>query len=82
MPQNRLAELRRASGRTQAQLSELMGVTPQTINRWETGKTGIPDKHKAALCDLFGVSVGYLLAWDQPGEQQGNGDNGEDRGAA
>lgn len=61
MPQNRLARLRRGLGWNQAQLADFMGVSSRTIYRWERGDTGIPDQHKARLCDLFGVSLDHLL---------------------
>ena len=64
---NRLAELRSERRLSQSQLAEALG--PQApdasaISRWETQANGIPDGRKQQLAEFFGVSVGYLMAWE------------------
>jgi transcriptional regulator with XRE-family HTH domain len=63
-PLPRLKRLRLTQKIAQDALGEQLGVTGRTVRRWETGRTSIPDRHKFALADMFGVSVLYLLAWD------------------
>ena len=39
-----MRELRKAKGLTQFKLALLMGVTPPTIYRWETGRAAISEQ--------------------------------------
>jgi transcriptional regulator with XRE-family HTH domain len=74
VPKNRLEELRTALGISRKDFAAKLGVCERTVYRWETGETAIPRKHWALLSDLLGVSVAYLL-----GFENGNGGNGEQR---
>ena len=71
----RLKELRKLNGLSQAALSSLLGVTQQAVGKWETGRS-TPDPQTLArvaayfkvstekmlrLSELFGVSTDYLL---------------------
>ena len=48
-------------GMTQEELSESIGVTRQTISKWELD-TSTPDlDYLCKLCDLFGVTADYLI---------------------
>lgn len=61
---NRLKELQKERKITQQELAEIAGVSKRTIQYWENGENQIkPDKAKK-LADYFGVSVGYLLGYD------------------
>lgn len=62
---NRLAELRKAHKVSRAALSRDLGVADTTVWRWEHGQVAIPDAHKRTLTARFGVTVEYLLAWDE-----------------
>ena len=64
---NRLAELRRAQGLTLETLSRTLGVAQSTVNRWERGQTGIPDRYKLDLAEIFAVSVPFLMGWEPNG---------------
>lgn len=46
---------------TQAQLGEVVGVTRQTVSRWETGECMPERSHLLALALLFGVSPNRLF---------------------
>ena len=57
----KLTNLRKARGMTQEELSEAIGVTRQTISKWELD-TSTPDlDYLCKLCDLFGVTADYLI---------------------
>lgn len=70
----KLPELRRKAGLSQEQLADRLGVTRQSVSKWESG-TAIPELSKlVALSDLFSVSVDYLVKDrleepDQPGSE-------------
>jgi transcriptional regulator with XRE-family HTH domain len=56
----KLTELRRAKGYSQEELGYLLGVTRQTVSKWETGQT-TPELDKLiALAQLCGVSIDEL----------------------
>ena len=57
----KITNLRKARGMTQEELSEAIGVTRQTISKWELD-TSTPDlDYLCKLCDLFGVTADYLI---------------------
>lgn len=61
MFKDRLKELRKASGVSQARLSAHVGVSQQAVGKWEKG-TSTPDPSTlAALAAFFGVTVDDLL---------------------
>ena len=71
----KLTELRRKSGMSQEQLADRLGVTRQSVSKWEGG-TAMPELVKLiSLSELFGVSVDYLVKdWmeepDEPCERK------------
>lgn len=70
--ENRIRRLRKAQGLTTTDLGSLCGVHENTVRRWESGTTGVPDKHKMRLSQIFGVSIVYLMGWPE-----GDGNNGQ-----
>ena len=59
-----IAKLRKERGMTQENLAEAMGVTPQTISKWEN-QTTYPDVTLLpVLADFFGVTVDALYGRD------------------
>lgn len=57
----KLRQLRSASGLSQEQLAERLGVTRQVVVKWETGN-GMPDiDNLQQLADVFGVSLDELM---------------------
>lgn len=65
-PSNRLRELRRDRDLKLYDISVVVRVDPATVHKWETGKvTTIPDDAKFAMAEMFGVSVSYLMGWDE-----------------
>lgn len=59
-----IKKLRVESDRTQEQLAELLGISPQAVSRWETN-AAMPDiSLLPPLANLFGVTTDYLLGMD------------------
>lgn len=62
---DKLINLRKKSGWSQEELAEQMGVSRQSVSKWEGAQT-IPDLEKILqLAELFGVSIDYLLREEQ-----------------
>ena len=57
----KLTDLRKARGMTQEELSESIGVTRQTISKWELDASTPDLEYLCKLCDLFGVTADYLI---------------------
>ena len=63
----KLTALRRREGLSQEQLADRLGVTRQSVSKWEGG-AALPELSKlVALSELFGVSVDYLVKdyWEE-----------------
>ena len=61
---NRLKELRQEKKLSQKELAENIGVHYRTLQNWENGESQIKPEKAQLLADHFGVSVGYLLGYD------------------
>lgn len=62
---NRIKTLRQGHGKTQEQLANEIGVKKLTISRWENAENVSLKQDKAQqLADIFGVSVSYLLGYE------------------
>ena len=57
----RLKELRKEKGITQLKLAMDLGLSQNTISRYETGEREADYKTLIMLADYFGVSVDYLI---------------------
>ena len=56
----RLMILRKQAGLSQEQLADRLGVTRQSVSKWESG-TALPELVKLiSLSEIFGVSLDYL----------------------
>ncbi len=58
---NRLLELRKKYGYTQAYLAKKLQIAHNTYNQYENEKRQIPDEIKIYLANLYDVSLDYLL---------------------
>lgn len=68
---------RRSLGLSQEQLSERIGVSRQTISKWEGGQSA-PDVEKlVALADCFGVTLDELIRGSEPTEREPKPEEGE-----
>ena len=57
----KIANLRMTAGKSQEQLAEMLGVSRQSVSKWEMDQA-LPQVDKVLqLCDLFGVSTDQLL---------------------
>ena len=58
---DRILKLRKEAGLSQEAFAEKLGVSRQSVSKWETGSV-MPDLNKlVAMCELFGVSSDYIL---------------------
>lgn len=58
---DKIIELRKKAGFSQEELAEKMGVSRQSVSKWE-GALSIPDLDKILqMSEIFGVSTDYLL---------------------
>lgn len=57
----RLKSLRKASGKTQKQMGEMLGLTERTFRQYEAGEVDPPSSKLRKLADFFDVSTDYLL---------------------
>lgn len=65
---DKIIELRKKAGYSQEELAEKMGVSRQSVSKWE-GALSIPDLDKILmLSEIFGVSTDYLLK-DELGDE-------------
>ena len=65
---DKIIELRKKAGLSQEELAEKMGVSRQSVSKWE-GALSIPDLDKILLMsEIFGVSTDYLLK-DELGDE-------------
>lgn len=63
-----LRELRKEKGMTQEQLSEVFGVAPRTVSRWETGRN-MPDLGiLIQIADYYDVDIQEILNGERKSE--------------
>ncbi len=60
-----LSELRKEQNLTQAQLGEKIGVTNETVSRWETGTYLPPVESLQLLSELYHVSINEILSGER-----------------
>ncbi|GAA0059366.1 MULTISPECIES: helix-turn-helix domain-containing protein [Streptococcus] len=58
---NRLKELRKEKGLTQAELAQVINTNQSQYGKYENGKTNLSLENAKILADYFGVSPAYLL---------------------
>lgn len=63
-PVPRLAQLREQAGLTQLEVSQLLGVTENTVANWEKGRSGIEWIERIVkVCKLFGCNAEDLIEY-------------------
>ncbi len=58
---NRLLELRKKHGYSQEQLAEKLGISRQSVSKWERAEASPDTDNLLLLADLYGVSLDELL---------------------
>ncbi len=71
----RIAEMRKERNMTQEALSQILGVSPQAVSKWETG-IGCPDiALLPAIAEAFGVTINDLFTEESTsGEMEAHSD--------
>lgn len=67
---DRLHELRKKNGYTQAELAEKLGVSRQSISNWELGTIVPSTSRLKKISELYSVPLETLLRDDVSGEQK------------
>lgn len=63
-----LVELRKYHDFSQEELADMIGVSRQTLSKYETGES-LPDIEKCKLlADVFGVTIDNLISYDKKNE--------------
>ncbi len=63
---DKILNLRKEHGLSQEAFAEKLGVSRQSVSKWESG-TAMPDIDKiVSISELFGVTTDYLLKEDEP----------------
>jgi len=56
-----IAELRKAKRWTQFELAAMVGVRPESIHKWETGRAVPYDRNIRKLAEVFGVGLNDIV---------------------
>lgn len=67
---NRVSELRKKAGLSQSELGEMIGVSQQTISKYEHADVNVPSDILARMAKFFKVSIEYILKEDEQEELQ------------
>ena len=74
---DKIIDLRKKNGWSQEELAEKLGVSRQSVSKWE-GAQSVPDMGRVVqLSELFGVSTDYLLKDTMEKEEPGREDSDE-----
>jgi len=68
--QERIYQLRKRAGLSQEDLAEVIGVSRQAVQKWESGSASPDVANLAALCDYFGVTMDYLARGEEAPAQE------------
>ena len=62
---DKIYNCRRQKGYSQEQFADLLGVSRQSVSKWETGEA-MPDINKlVSIANIFGVTTDWLLSHDE-----------------
>lgn len=63
-----LSQIRKATGMTQAQIANQIGVSKATYSAWETGRSELTAERILALSNIFNCTPNELLGVNSPSE--------------
>ncbi len=66
----KIRELRKSDGRTQDDLAEALGVTPQAVSRWESGGSYPDIEMIPAIANYFHISIDELFGYHDAREEK------------
>ena len=66
MFEQRLYRLRKERGISQEELADIVGVSRQAVQKWESGASQPNMDNLVAISTYFGVTLDYLLKGTQP----------------
>ncbi len=64
-----IAELRKARRLTQFELAAMVGVRPESIHKWETGRAVPYDRNIRKLAEVFGVGLNDIVVEVDEGKE-------------
>jgi transcriptional regulator with XRE-family HTH domain len=53
--------LRKKAGLEQKELAEKVGVSGNTVSRWELGRAKISQRHAEKVAEIFGVEISEVI---------------------
>ena len=62
----KLTEVRKSRGLFQSQIAQVLGITQQQYQLYESGKREIPLHLIVVLADFYGLSIDYLVGREEP----------------
>lgn len=65
-----IKRLRLSKKLTQAELADIIGVSRQAIQKYETGESGIGSDKIEKLALFFNVSPAYIMGWNENDEPE------------
>ena len=65
--EEKLISLRKANGLSQFNLAEKIGISRQSVSKWEAGASKPSTENLKTLAALYDVPLEYLLNEDDPG---------------
>lgn len=69
MFEERLYQLRRERSISQEELANIIGVSRQAVQKWESGASQPNTDNLVAISVYFGVTLDYLLKGNEPGRE-------------
>lgn len=77
---NRLLDLRKKSGMSQEELAEKLGISRQSVSKWERAESSPDTDNLIALAQIYGVSLDELLMGKESLNENENKENIPDMG--
>lgn len=77
---NRLLDLRKKSGMSQEELAEKLGISRQSVSKWERAESSPDTDNLIALAQIYGVSLDELLMGKESSNEDKNKEDIPDMG--